>query len=191
MTPTGAALLAHLVDGRPACGKICRCGHGRGTRDLPGRANVLRIVVLETVEATVGRDEVVELAFEIDDQPAEDLALGLERLRAMSGVCDIVQIPVFGKKGRMATAVRLLVRPEHRDSVVDACFAETTTLGLRVTSVERIVLARRQCGPVKLAHRPSGEVTGKAEIDALDGRSAAARDRQRAELVERALREQA
>ena len=38
------------------------------------------------------------LAFEVDDQSAEALAVGLEALRATDGVLDVVQLPAFGKK---------------------------------------------------------------------------------------------
>src|SRR5581483_4647977 len=47
------------------------------------------------------RDVVTSLSFEIDDQPLEDLAIGLDKLRERDGVIDVIQIPAFGKKGRM------------------------------------------------------------------------------------------
>ena len=188
VTPTGAAILRHVVSSQPTHGRICRTGHGRGSRALRGLANILRVIVLETEENAADADNVVELAFEIDDQPAEDLAVGLDNLRAMEGVQDVLQIPAFGKKGRMTTAVRLLVRPECRNAVAEACFAQTTTLGLRIMPVERLVLQREQHGPVKIAHRPGGEITAKAEIDAAAQGSAFERARKRADLVHRSLK---
>ena len=57
------------------------------------------------------------IEFEVDDQSAEDLALGLERLRAEPGVHDVLQMPAFGKKGRMMTHVQVLARPDALDAV--------------------------------------------------------------------------
>jgi len=89
-------------------------------------------------------EEVALLAFEVDDQTAEDLALGLDRLRACDGVLDVVQSPVFGKKGRMAAQVQVLAEPQRLDAVVAACFAETTTLGVRHQLIARRVLERHE-----------------------------------------------
>jgi uncharacterized protein (DUF111 family) len=119
---------------------------------------------------------VAMLAFEIDDQTAEDLAQGLERLRACDGVLDVVQSPVYGKKGRMAAQVQVLAQPEHLAAIVAACFAETTTLGVRHQLLARSVLARHETTVVgadgrdvrvKLARRPDGELSAKAESDDL------------------------
>jgi uncharacterized protein (DUF111 family) len=112
------------------------------------------------------------IEFEIDDQSAEDLAHGLDALRATPGVLDVLQAPAFGKKGRMLTAVRLLAVPSALHAVAEAVFRQTTTLGLRVQTVERLELTRQTQGVelegrpvrVKLAERPGG-VTAKAEAD--------------------------
>ena len=121
-------------------------------------------------------EEVALLAFEIDDQTAEDLALGLERLRACEGVLDVVQSPVFGKKGRMAAQVQVLAEPQQLAAAVAACFSETTTLGVRHQLIARSVLERRQTTiidaagtpvRVKLAQRPDGALSAKAESDDL------------------------
>jgi uncharacterized protein (DUF111 family) len=83
--------------------------------------------------------------------------------------------------------------------VIDACFAETTTLGLRWRIEARAVLSRASltvASPagevaVKVATRPSGVRTAKAEIDHVaagpGGQAARARRRQDAEA--QALRE--
>ena len=100
--------------------------------------------------------------------------MALERLRATPGVLDACQLAVYGKKGRLATQVQVLARLEAADAVADACLAQTTTLGLRVARVWRRTALRaavETAAPepvrVKLAERPSGEVTAKAEMDDL------------------------
>jgi uncharacterized protein (DUF111 family) len=48
-TPTGAALLASFADefGPAPAGRVVAVGHGAGTREVPGRPNVLRAVLIE------------------------------------------------------------------------------------------------------------------------------------------------
>jgi uncharacterized protein (DUF111 family) len=79
----------------------------------------------------------------------------------------------------------LLVRPERREDIVEACFRQTSTLGLRRQSEGRVILPRRTHDreglSVKTATRPDGLTSAKAEsddlarLDTLEGRRAAAR----------------
>ena len=179
VTPTGAAILRHLepvFDRTGLEGRIARTGHGFGTRRLPGMSNVLRAVVLDPAceEGAAWREETIGVgSFEVDDQTAEDLAFGLDRLRATEGVLDVVQTPAFGKKGRMVASVRVLARPGAREAVIARCFAETTTLGVRWQAIRRAALERDEAAVdvagesvrVKRAHRAGGEMTVKAEMD--------------------------
>ena len=182
VTPTGAAILRHLgpaFEAAGLAGRISRSGHGFGSRRLEGMSNVLRALVLDTAGGGAGRghpwdEETVGVcAFEVDDQTAEDLAVGLERLRAGDGVLDVVQTPVFGKKGRMAASVRVLARPAARERVIERCFAETATLGVRWQTVRRAALVREEGAAeaagerirIKRAERPGVGTTVKAEMD--------------------------
>ena len=178
VTPTGASILRHLepaFDLAGTAGKIARTGHGFGSRRLPGMSNVLRALVLDTSRAArAWREETIGIcSFEVDDQTAEDLAVGLDRLRAADGVLDVIQTPALGKKGRMAASVRVLARPVARERVIERCFAETATLGVRWQSVRRAALEREESvadvagDPVRIkrTHRAGGEVTIKAEMD--------------------------
>ena len=180
VTPTGAAILRHLAPGTglPAGHwGLQSSGNGFGTRRLSGVSNVLRVMTYRS--ETMGRadERVAVVAFEIDDQSAEELAVGLDALRAAEGVLDVVQLPAFGKKGRLATQIQVLARPERLDAVIDRCFAETTTIGLRWRLEARAVLAREAvtvAAPddeveVKLVTRPGGVRTAKAEIDQVTG----------------------
>ena len=177
VTPTGAAILKHLQpSSKTASGRqrLLRTGYGFGARRLEGMSNVLRASVFEPVATKApAHDEVGVISFEIDDQTAEDLAIGLDHLRRRDDVLDIVQMPAFGKKGRMATSLRLLVRPaEAVGSVIEACFRETTTLGVRWAIEKRATLERHvhrtEIGAdVKFALRPDGNLTAKAESDDL------------------------
>ena len=193
VTPTGAAILRHLGAASRPPGVLRGSGYGFGTRRLPGISNCLRALVFDVADAPVEAEhrELAVISFEVDDQTGEDLATGLDRLRAMSGVHDVLQMAVIGKKGRMAVHVQVLARPDTMEQAVAACFCETTTIGLRVHTVQGRALTRRfaetevdgQPVRVKLAERPGG-VTGKAESDHLrtvPGHAARARLRRAAE----------
>ena len=201
ITPTGAAILRHLepsFEGLPGPLRLTRSGSGFGLRTLEGTSNVLRLLAFETLEGrNTASDRITVCNFDVDDQPPEDLAVGLERLRALDGVLDVAQAPIFGKKGRLGAQVRVLARLGSRTQVIDEIFAQTTTLGVRWYEVNRAVLARdavrvhegRSTVRVKRARRPGGECTVKAEMDdvaALAG-GRAARERVRNE-AERAAR---
>lgn len=179
-TPTGAAILRHLAPGlgmpRGAFA-MGRVGHGFGTKRFKGISNMLRVAAFEPLparEAPAGRDEVGVIRFEVDDQTGEDLATGLERLRAMPGVIDALQSPAFGKKGRMVAQVQVLARIAEVEAVAAACLAETSTLGVRIERAERRILDRESATRpdgaggavrVKTATRPGGARTAKAEMD--------------------------
>lgn len=198
VTPTGAAILRHLAPAShlpPGQWRLVSTGHGFGTRRLRGVSNVLRVVTYQG-EVTGRADErVAVIAFEVDDQSAEELAAGLDALRRAAGVLDVVQLPAFGKKGRLATQIQVLARPETLDATIDRCFAETTTIGLRWRIEARAVLAREVvtvAAPdgeveVKVVTRPDGARTAKAEIDRVAAGGHAARAEKRRAAEARAL----
>jgi len=178
VTPTGAAILKALAPARrrSAGAVLVASGIGFGSRVLPGLPNILRVLMFEGGGAATrpGRDgEVAVIAFEVDDQTPEDLAAGLDNLRADADVLDVTQAPVFGKKGRLMMAARVLCRPSAVERVAAACFAETTTIGLRWHVVRRLELDRRAVAAggarVKVVSRPGGGTTAKAEMDDVRG----------------------
>jgi uncharacterized protein (TIGR00299 family) protein len=179
VTPTGAAILRYLQPvARPRSpGVLRQTGIGFGTRHLPGTSNILRLLAFapqDAAEAALPHRDLAVVSFEVDDQTPEDMAIGLERLRALPGVHDVLQMAAWGKKGRMAAHIQLLARPEVLDDVVAACFRETTTIGLRTHLVQGRALTRRMHTVlvdgeplrVKSVARPGGS-TGKTEADDL------------------------
>jgi len=169
VTPTGAAILAHLrprmVPRRPSA-SLAGSGTGFGARMLPDRPNALRVLVLEGVARAA--DAVAVTRFEIDDQSAEDLATGLDAIRALPGVLDVIQIPAFGKKGRMVVSVQVLADPPAQEAVRGAIFDQTSTLGLREQTIARHILAREadtSDGIRRKTARRGDARTVKAEAD--------------------------
>ncbi|HEX7955283.1 MAG TPA: LarC family nickel insertion protein [Burkholderiales bacterium] len=177
VTPTGAAILRHIGCTQTAARstrRLLRSGIGFGTRTFPGISNVLRVLAFEEARQSRGGDEVAQVQFEVDDQTPEDLAIALDKLRAHPSVLDVLQTPAFGKKGRMTMHIQLLAEVADMEAVFDACFSETTTIGLRFQVMQRRKLTRasttveaagRQMR-VKVAERP-GRTTAKVEADDL------------------------
>jgi uncharacterized protein (TIGR00299 family) protein len=176
VTPTGAAILRHLIPTPQlrVAGRLQATGTGAGTRELPGQPNILRAVLFADTGAEHLPDEedIVVLCFEIDDMTAEEIGVAADRLRAARGVRDLVLVPAVGKKGRPVHTFRLLVEPGHRESVADSCFTETSTIGLRWQAACRAILPRVLSEPgslrVKTVTRQAGP-SRKAESDDLAG----------------------
>ena len=171
ITPTGAAILAYLRPSQSARGtrlSLAGSGTGHGTRRLERRSNVLRSLIHVNAPSAQRSDVVEVLRCEIDDQSGEELAIAVEYIRAQDGVLDVCQWPMNGKKGRMGTALQVIAASGHGDAIASTVLDETTTLGVRRTTVARDILDRQQHDVdgigVKVAKRPSG-LTAKAEAD--------------------------
>jgi uncharacterized protein (TIGR00299 family) protein len=194
VTPTGAAILRHLIgadgSGDALSGRLAAVGTGAGTRTLPSMPNVLRALVFERAAAASTRERITTLGFEIDDMTGEEIAVAADRLRAVEGVLDLTIGQVQGKKGRVMQSFRLLVRPDRADAAVERCFLETSTIGLRIGEEQRAVLPRQlssvRSGDVDVAIKTverAGSRSAKAESDDLAGDSLDARRRLK-QLVE-------
>jgi pyridinium-3,5-bisthiocarboxylic acid mononucleotide nickel chelatase len=177
VTPTGAAILRHLIDpdgGPSPAGKLVATGTGAGTRTLPGIPNVLRALVFDTDLVPITRERMTVLSFEIDDMTGEEIAVGADRLRMVEGVVDLTIGQLQGKKGRVMQSFRLLVRPDRAEAVIERCFLETSTIGLRVVEEQRALLPRQLSRTeadgvaigIKTVERDGG-VSCKAESDDL------------------------
>jgi len=166
VTPTGAAIVRYIADqltlqSRPM-GRLQATGYGAGTRDLPGLANVMVVQVISGVLQP--GDTVTVLEWDIDDMTGEEIAVACDHLRACDGVLDLVTVAMMGKKCRPVTGFRLMALPSQADVVVQAVFAQTSTLGLRLRQDQRLILPRVLKPGVKVAVRATA-TTAKAESD--------------------------
>jgi pyridinium-3,5-bisthiocarboxylic acid mononucleotide nickel chelatase len=143
-TPTGAALLAALVSGwgpMPPM-RITTSGFGAGRRELDGRPNAVQVVLGESgapAASSVGQrpgQPVVLLEANVDDVTGEVLAHTIAALLD-AGAHDAWVTPVVMKKGRPAHVVSALADPSRAEPVARALTAETGSLGVRGTTVER------------------------------------------------------
>lgn len=141
-TPTGAAILAALCRGfgpMPAM-TIERSGFGAGTRDFPGMANVLRVLVGQTSGA---RESVTVAVLEanIDDSTPELLGHAMDKLLE-AGALDVTLEPVYMKKQRPGVRISVLAAPEDQEKMAALLLEETTTIGVRFWQAERRVQPR-------------------------------------------------
>ena len=158
LTPTGAAILTTL--GRPAPGTpfvADAFGAGAGARELPDRANVLRVSIGRYAEraAPWEEDEIEVLETNLDDMNPEALPVVLERALA-AGALDAYLTPVLMKKGRPGHVLAVLVDPARAADVARLVFRETSTFGIRRRRAPRWKLAREsreidsRWGPVRI-----------------------------------------
>ena len=171
VTPTGAALVRELSTGQITQPyQPIRSGYGAGTKDFPKRANALRITLAE-IDATVGSEPLVELVADIDDMASEYVAAAADALRD-AGALDVVVTPTIMKRGRPGLRIEALVNPGDAAVVETVLFRETTTIGVRRRSVERLALARSSISvdvdghsvSVKVAVLPDGTRRAKPEF---------------------------
>ncbi|MEZ5836922.1 MAG: hypothetical protein R3D03_14505 [Geminicoccaceae bacterium] len=127
--------------------------------ELPGRAVSLRILLMGAADVdSTRREQLREIALR---SMTRVVNLAASTGCAGSMACATLQIPAFGKKGRMTVAVRLLVEPLLR-KVAQACFhAKPRRSACAWPRWARLVLPREQHGDVKLARRPDGEMAAR------------------------------
>lgn len=139
-TPTGAALVRTLASSFGAMPPmtVAASGYGAGTRELDGRPNVVQVLI---GSAGNGVESLVLLEANVDDVTGEVLAHAVARLLDV-GALDAWATPIVMKKGRPAHTVAALARPADAGAVRACLAAETGTLGVRASAVERWAAAR-------------------------------------------------
>jgi len=154
-TPTGAAILAQLVRhfGPLENFTTDKIGYGLGTRDLPGRPNVLRAFLGHTSNSlSTSHESIVEIRTHLDDITGEHLAHAIDRLME-AGALDASALPILMKKGRPGYLLTVLALPKDSEHLASLVLRETTAFGLRLERVERRTL-RREEKPVPTPYGP-------------------------------------
>jgi hypothetical protein len=170
-TPTGAALVTTLAEGRglPLDFVPDQVGYGAGTRELEEQPNLLRIVLGTTAAPA---EELAAIECDLDDllpQLFEPLA---ERLYD-AGAVEVHWMPIQMKKQRPGVTIRALAPLGALERVGGVLFAETTTIGYRWWRVSRHTLAREEAEvetslgrvAVKRIRRPDGRWEVRPEYE--------------------------
>ncbi|MFC4947303.1 nickel pincer cofactor biosynthesis protein LarC [Pseudonocardia sp. GCM10023141] len=160
VTPTGIALLL-AADARfgplPAV-TVTGAGYGAGGRDVPDRPNVLQALL---GERSGQLQELLLLETNVDDVTGEVLG-HLLGLLLTAGAADAWITPIVMKKGRPAHTVHVLVDAAGAAACERIVLAETGTLGIRRTPVQRHALPRETSTvtvgghEIRLKHGPHG-----------------------------------
>ena len=141
-TPTGAALLAATVSsyGPMPQMSLLRSGSGAGGRDPVEVANVVRLVLGESVSSTAPPALLLET--NVDDLDPR-LWPGVLQSLLDAGASDAWLTPILMKKGRPAHTLSVLCRADLAPTVREVVFRQTSTLGLREVAVAKSELSRR------------------------------------------------
>jgi uncharacterized protein (TIGR00299 family) protein len=142
-TPTGVALATTLASepGAFPAMTIGEIGMGAGTRDVPHRPNVVRLVVGEHAGNAEPAAGAAVLETNIDDLDPRAWPDVLARLLD-AGALDAWLTPILMKKGRPGHTLHVLARPRDEPALADLVLTHTSTLGVRRTRVTRSVLER-------------------------------------------------
>ena len=140
LTPTGAAILTTLATFTRPSFAPSAIGYGFGRKELPW-PNALRVWIGELADAAaVGGELLIET--NIDDMNPQFFELVGERLFE-AGALDVWWTPIQMKKARPATKVSVIASADRRQRIEDVLIVNTSTQGVRVSSVERVKAARK------------------------------------------------
>lgn len=184
-TPTGVALLRAM---RPECAlaypemTVEAVGHGAGSADFDGFANVLRLVRGDSpTDAGVGAGTVGVLETLLDDATGEEIGRALEAVSAADGALDAWASPALGRKGRPAHAITVVCEAGAEARLARMLMAETGTLGVRARRSGRLEAGRSErtvrvslCGSDHAVRAKRSAATGREKPESDDVAAAAA-----------------
>ncbi len=162
-TPTGCAILAALKPsfaGMQVAGRIVASGNGAGTKTFPGVPNILRLQLVEPTGGNssdagqiiasyitqsplqVNTGKVTQITLTIDDMTPEDIGHLIERT-FKAGALDTYALPAQMKKHRPGVQVIILCAPDSAPRLLATWMEESTTLGCRIETVDRMTIDRQ------------------------------------------------
>jgi uncharacterized protein (TIGR00299 family) protein len=169
VTPTGAALLAELVERfEPMHGLApTRVGYGVGSRDNQSRPNVLRAVLCDPAPGAHDWeiDRVALVQTNLDDMNPEILGRVMQQALER-GALDVYYTPVQMKKNRPGVLLTVLCGGAEADAFAEFLLRETTAFGVRVQLAERRKL-QREFVTVNTPHGPVAVKLGKLDGQVL------------------------
>jgi pyridinium-3,5-bisthiocarboxylic acid mononucleotide nickel chelatase len=120
--------------------KVARIALGAGGREIPGQPNVLRLMIGEPA-ASYDEDSSIVIETNIDDMNPQVYDYLIEKLMNQ-GAQDAYLTPLIMKKGRPAVLLSVLTDKINADVMLDTIFRETTSIGVRMHTVDRKKLSR-------------------------------------------------
>ncbi len=160
-TPTGAAIIKACSRGVLDVERlnVASIGYGAGSRDIGKIPNLLRVLIGD-LESRDDRDAVVSIETNIDDMNPELYPYIIETLLSV-GARDAYLVPVVMKKGRPGIVLSVLVDRDAVDAALRVLFRETSSIGVRMQTMERRKLVRS----IKETQTSFGTVRVKAVVN--------------------------
>ena len=158
VTPTGAAILASGARFERPAMSLRSIGYGIGARETPG--NALAVWIGETIASQTG---VTLIETNIDDMAPNLLAALCEDLME-AGALDVTVTPALMKKGRAGHLITVMSPPDLVAHLTDKLLRRSTTLGVRMSTAQRVT-AQRRIIEVKTRFG-----TAHAKVKELDGK---------------------
>jgi len=137
VTPTGAAILAAVARFERPAMSLKSVGYGVGARETPG--NALAVWIGDEVRSATG---VTVIETNLDDMAPTMLAALCEDLME-AGALDVSVTAALMKKGRSGHVLTVMSAPELVARLTDHLLRHSTTLGVRLTTVQRVLAQRR------------------------------------------------
>ncbi len=142
-TPTGACILVNLTNSSinyyPQM-KVGSIGYGAGKKDFKDFSNVLKIVK-GIKKNDYDSDSVIVLETNVDDVSGEILGNLIEKMMNI-GAKDAFISHGITKKGRPTNLVSVISDNQNYENIAKTLISETGTLGIRVTTSDRIIVPR-------------------------------------------------
>ena len=177
ITPTGASIVASLAEFNPTTMTLETVGYGAGTRNTDTPPNVVGLWIggsndkgslVERTAANIGvetQSDVMLIETNLDDMTGEELAYGMKMLFDV-GAIDVWATPIQMKKSRPGVILSAIANQQDLTRVSSAFFKHTSTLGIRIRQLDRLVADREICsvqteyGPIRVKLRKvNGTVT--------------------------------
>jgi pyridinium-3,5-bisthiocarboxylic acid mononucleotide nickel chelatase len=159
VTPTGAAILAASATFKRPAMSLRRVGYGIGSHDAPG--NALAVWIGDEVKTESG---VTLIETNLDDMAPNLIAALCEDLMA-TGALDVAVVPALMKKGRPGHLLTVMSPPALVALLTDHLLRRSTTLGVRLTNVDRVTAGRRV---IEVA---TAIGSSRVKVKELDGRA--------------------
>jgi pyridinium-3,5-bisthiocarboxylic acid mononucleotide nickel chelatase len=145
VTPTGAAILATQARFHTPAIFIEHVGYGFGRKQFPW-PNCLRICLGRSGDAfqqseQADTDWVTVLESNIDNMTGELLGGLMDKLFA-AGALDVNYTPIQMKKNRPAVMLTIICRVEEGNAMAELLLSESSTLGVRISQVQRLKAQR-------------------------------------------------
>lgn len=182
ITPTGAAIIVTVCEESGNLPEMIveKSAYGAGSRDYEDFPNVLRLIIGKTsnaksqVPSSQNNEQLTIIETNIDDLSAEILGFVMERAFEI-GALDCWFTPIQMKKNRPATMISILCKPDEKEIFSKLLYTETSTIGVRIKTVERECLTRETAKSktefgeidVKIARYKDKIVNAKPEFEQI------------------------